>query len=325
MKSYVALGFGNNFFYALGEDALPIPPNLLKEKGSEDENDNDDNKAISSSNPPVNLIPLHAETSVSTCQNASNLQEWFQSNSSGSYASTTRPIVACGTTHTTIVLPEPSSSNTNTNNKSVVSGGQANLLGTLFGHVHTRPTPQPTRLPVKIIRLASGRRHVLALTEGCSPTSSNKSGGGVLLSWGAGHFGQLGHGPELTSSLEPRIVERLLPQKCGGSIVDIAAGGLHSLAVIAVENGHQKTIGENNTVVVRETRLFAWGSNRKSQCGVEGGKCATVPSPMPVVVIKREGRKSGGAEEKVDKVVHFEKIEAGRLHSVGLTAYGEGE
>jgi hypothetical protein len=45
---------------------------------------------------------------------------------------------------------------------------------------------------------------------------------------------------------------------------------------------------------------------------------------MPVVVVKREGRKSG-SEERVDKVVHFEKVEAGRLHSIGLTAYGEGE
>lgn len=142
----------------------------------------------------------------------------------------------------------------------------------------------------------------------------------MLLSWGAGHFGQLGHGPELTSSLEPRIVERLLPNSCGGSIVDIAAGGLHSLAVVAMNNGHSKTIGDK---VVRETKVFAWGSNRKSQCGVEGGKCATVPSPLPVVVIQREGRK--GAEEKVDKVVQFEKVVAGRLHSVGLTAYGEGK
>ena len=157
---------------------------------------------------------------------------------------------------------------------------------------------------------------MLALTEG----SSSKAGG-VLLSWGAGHFGQLGHGPELTSSLEPRIVERLLPNNCGGKIVDIAAGGLHSLAVVAVDNGHSKTVGDTT---VRETKLFAWGSNRKSQCGIEGGKCATVPSPVPVVVVKREGRKSG-IEESVDKVVHFETVAAGRLHSVGLTAYGEGE
>ena len=40
-----------------------------------------------------------------------------------------------------------------------------------------------------------------------------------------------------------------------------------------------------------------------------------------------EGKKGGECEEvsRVDRVVHFEKVQGGRLHSVGLTAYGEGE
>ena len=45
-------------------------------------------------------------------------------------------------------------------------------------------------------------------------------------------------------------------------------------------------------VVVRETKTFAWGSNRKGQCGIEGGKCATVPEPLPVVLVKRRGEMS---------------------------------
>lgn len=306
MKTYVALGFGNNFFHALGEEALPIPSNLLQTDET-DESNNSNGKEPTEIQPVVNLLPLHANASTAATPDSANLQEWLQNLKDKPYASSTPPLIACGTTHTTIVLPESTQT----------KGGNANLLGTIFGHVHSKPTPQPTRLPLKIVQLAAGRRHVLALTEGASD-----KGGGVLLSWGAGHFGQLGHGPELTSSLEPRIVERLLPQSCGGSIVDIAAGGLHSLAIVALDGGHSKTIGQS---VVRETRLFAWGSNRKSQCGVEGGKCATVPSPTPVVVVKREGRKSGQHEEKVDKVVHFESVEAGRLHSIGLTAYGEGE
>lgn len=124
----------------------------------------------------------------------------------------------------------------------------------------------------------------------------------------------------MTSSLEPRIIERLLPQSCGGTILSIAAGGLHSLAVIAIDGGSTKT--RNDGTVIRETKTFGWGSNRKSQCGVEGGKCATVPSPLGVVTVRREGR---GAEDKVDMCVQFECVAAGRLHSVGLTAYGEGE
>ncbi len=70
--------------------------------------------------------------------------------------------------------------------------------------------------------MSSGRRHVLALTEGAAPLSGGGSGGGgvgggagfgggVVMSWGAGHFGQLGHGPDVTSCMEPKIVERLLP------------------------------------------------------------------------------------------------------------------
>ena len=172
---------------------------------------------------------------------------------------------------------------------------------------------------------------MLALTEGASP------GGGVVMSWGAGHFGQLGHGPELTSCLEPRIVERLLPHVVGGNVIEIAAGGLHSAAIVASAGSSRS--GKNNThndkdvnIVVRETKTFAWGSNRKGQCGIEGGKCATVPEPLPVIMVKREEKSTskrdntsdtGKSTDPVDRNVHFEKLSLGRLHSVALTAYGE--
>ncbi|KAL3799454.1 hypothetical protein HJC23_013909 [Cyclotella cryptica] len=368
MKSYVAVGFGNNFFYPLGADALPVPPSLLddadvgdgevtgadieKDEKTSDANGSNGNgdhhaattttkKCCNKSSLDVRLLPLQANsnsngptesavdtTTPSSCDNA---RDWILANTStipagqvedgkpqhrqlNAYASTQAPIVSCGATHTTFVFNESSSFSSSS------SSGQAHLLGTIFGHVHAKLTPQPTRLPLKIVRIASGRRHVLALTEGAN-ASNDQRGSGILLSWGAGHFGQLGHGSELTSSLEPRIVERLLPQSVGGRIIDIAAGGLHSMAVVAVENGLSKVAPGG--VVIRETKAFAWGSNRKSQCGIEGGKCATVPSPMPVVLVKREERKGAGEVDRVDRVVHFEKLEGGRLHSVGLTAYGE--
>ena len=153
------------------------------------------------------------------------------------------------------------------------------------------------------------------------------------MSWGAGHFGQLGHGPELTSCTEPRIVERLLPHNVGGEVIEIAAGGLHSAAIVASSSGGARPLagrrgdGSGGEITVRETRTFAWGSNRKGQCGIEGGKCATVPEPTPVIVVKRGEADGRGSRttEPVDRNVHFEKLALGRLHTVGLTAYGEGE
>ena len=151
------------------------------------------------------------------------------------------------------------------------------------------------------------------------------------MSWGAGHFGQLGHGPELTSCPEPRIIERLLPHNAGGEVVEIAAGGLHSAAIVASSSGTRngrRGGGVGGEITVRETRTFAWGSNRKGQCGIEGGKCATVPEPTPVIVVKRgeaDGGRGSRTTEPVDRNVHFEKLALGRLHTVALTAYGEGE
>jgi len=143
----------------------------------------------------------------------------------------------------------------------------------------------------------------------------------------------------VTSCLEPKIVERLLPHVVGGQVIEIAAGGLHSAAIVASSSSkNQKNIPASNNndinepaIVVRETRTFAWGSNRKGQCGIEGGKCATVPAPVPVVTVKRaeatssRSNGSGGSSKTapVDKVVHFEKLALGRVHTVAVTAYGE--
>ncbi|KAL3811262.1 hypothetical protein ACHAXA_003361 [Cyclostephanos tholiformis] len=226
-------------------------------------------------------------------------------------------------------------------------GGDVRLVGTIFGRAYKTFAPMPTRLPLRVVRLSSGRRHVLALTEG----PSNGMGGGVVMSWGAGHFGQLGHGPDVTSCVEPRTIDRLLPHVAGGVVIEIAAGGLHSAAIVALSShtsssssgnrggggGTNASVNDSNdsvrTIVVRETRTFAWGSNRKGQCGVEGGKCATVPVPLPVVAVKRGDATTtignanavqiNGSLNPVDKYVHFEKLSLGRLHTVALSAYGE--
>jgi len=351
MKTYCALGLGNNFFYPLGTDSLPIPLNLLLEEEEEEEEeeevgsdtgdnvdsggeandienkDADDKEERPGTGTLVSLLPINPNASgqISTKEDHefASASEWLQSHlpsrpadKNTKYSANIQPLVSCGATHTSFILPKQNATS---------AAGEAHLVGTIFGHTYHNLTVQPTRLPLRIMRVSSGRRHVLALTEGASP------GGGVVMSWGAGHFGQLGHGPDLTSCLEPRIVERLLPHVVGGHVIEIAAGGLHSAAIVATSSKNQKAFPATNgdtkeSIIVRETKTFAWGSNRKGQCGIEGGKCATVPEPLPVVMVKRgetTKREEDTKTDLVDKNVHFEKLSLGRLHTVALTAYGE--
>ena len=331
-KKYCVLGFGNNFFYPFGSDSREVPQNLLHNDGKRNNNNNDNDG--SDEILKVDLLPINPDGKISGANEEHDIsstttaKEWLQSQlvsksnnnktSSSKFSSKSAPILSCGATHTSFVFPKHSTS------------AEISLMGTIFGRTYQKLTVQPTRLPLRIVQISSGRRHVLALSEG----ANDGGGGGVVLSWGAGHFGQLGHGPDLTSCLEPRIIERLLPHVVGGAVIEIAAGGLHSAAIVASSSSikNKKTTktddesnGDTNSPVeVRETRTFTWGSNRKGQCGVEGGKCATVPEPLPIVSVKRKGGGGGaGKLDLVDKYVHFEKISLGRLHTVALTAYGE--
>jgi len=361
---YCAIGFGSNFFFPLGSEAIRVPAGLLPSRsaktgcgaagaphgdggrnrgegaGGGDGCQHDDadhgRVCLLAINPRGSAlqVPSFDEDDGADQEQAppsSSPSEWLESRlvppgSSPSpgggghtrYSSSELPSASCGVTHTSYVIPKPGSG---------TGRGEAHLVGTMFGRTHRRLALQPTRLPLRIARVASGRRHVLALTEGAS------SGGGVVMSWGAGHFGQLGHGPELTSCTEPRIIERLLPHNVGGEVTEIAAGGLHSAAIVAPSSSSgartlsgRRGDGSGGEITVRETRTFAWGSNRKGQCGIEGGKCATVPEPTPVIVVKRgeaDGSRGSRTTEPVDRNVHFEKLALGRLHTVALTAYGE--
>ena len=390
MKTYCALGLGNNFFYPLGTDILPIPPTLLQDESRKDHKDDDlhhsshsitDDTAISTdqdeaqdktieekdsssdddiekvkyTGTKASLLSINPNSSnsceqiiIEEDQEFSSAGDWLQSHlpstksgndnaiktTDSKYSTNVKPIISCGATHTSIIVPSEYGNTSSSLSKQQQPKGEAHLVGTIFGRTYHKLTIQPTRLPLKVVRISSGRRHVLALTEGTSPA------GGVVMSWGAGHFGQLGHGLDLTSCLEPRIIERLLPHVVGGNIIEIAAGGLHSAAIVASTTSSttkqkvfpspftsNSTNGDNSkeTIVIRETKTFAWGSNRKGQCGIEGGKCATVPEPLPVVLVKRGeiSKKDNSKTDPVDKNVHFEKLSLGRLHTVALTAYGE--
>jgi alpha-tubulin suppressor-like RCC1 family protein len=419
---YCALGFGDNFFYALGKDALPVPNHFLSKKEEErgeqgrevdgKEHEQQQKTTPTTSTTCVSLMPIHPNDDVAECANDTPIvskgttateneeeldddeisheyasaEDWLRhrllaqsvtassSRTHGKFISHNLPVLSCGATHTSMIVPGSSSTATKSSSSSANRGeaaptiaGDAYIVGTIFGHTHHHLTIQPSRLPLRIVRISSGRRHVLALTEGSTPSYSSTTtssfssfassssstsptyGAGVAVSWGAGHFGQLGHGTDITSCLGPRIINRLLPHVVGGKVVDIAAGGLHSAAIVVPLNATNSNCrrvvmypstnssssgSNNNEILVRETRTFVWGSNRKGQCGIDGGKCATVPEPLPVVSVRRGGGDamasmtpgSGGdapTDHPVDKYVHFEKLSLGRLHTVALTAYGE--
>eukprot|EP01038_Epipyxis_sp_PR26KG_P006939 gene6939-9493_t len=157
--------------------------------------------------------------------------------------------------------------------------GNIAFCGALNGTIYPILTPIDIPLPLKCIQIACGKKHMLALME--------KS---IVLSWGLGYFGQLGHGDD--NSLEnPRIINALEPKKLGSKIIMIACGGSHSAA-----------LSENN-------KLFMWGLNRGGQCGVNL-KVDSIMEPKPIDTSEL------GSSAKIQSVV------CGRNHSSLLTTGG---
>jgi len=117
--------------------------------------------------------------------------------------------------------------------------GQIQQAGCVNGIVQPSLIPKELVYPLKATQVACGNKHILALLDG-----------GYVCSWGTGFFGQLGHGDDLCWD-DPRLINALEPSRLGGcKVVHVACGGSHSGAI--AENG----------------RVFMWGLNRNSQCGL---------------------------------------------------------
>ena len=181
----------------------------------------------------------------------------------------------------------------------LTSGGQVYQTGTLHGRIYTTPHPVVIPMPLKCVQIAAGRHFCLGRMEG----------GLAVVSWGAGHFGQLGIGTPssdndnsnnthhlVTFTPQPVVIERLLPHVIGSAIQSVSAGDWHALAL--TESG----------------RVWAWGSNRNLQCGrkhhhntklsasssnTSAAPTITVPLPVPLEVPASQ-------------------IAAGRAHSVAV-------
>jgi alpha-tubulin suppressor-like RCC1 family protein len=121
--------------------------------------------------------------------------------------------------------------------------GHVYQTGTLHGIVATCPTRVQVPFPRKCVQISAGRHFCIAKLE---------QGIGVV-SWGAGHFGQLGLGNHVSSLQTPQMIPALLPHTTLSNnannnstrVQQVAAGAWHALALL-----------DNGT-------CMAWGSNRK--------------------------------------------------------------
>jgi len=91
---------------------------------------------------------------------------------------------------------------------------------------------------IKVVSIGAGQNISLAVDDK-----------GLLYSWGAGTFGNLGHGDE-KDCFEPKLIEKLKDKK----IVHFAIGSQHALAV--TDGGE----------------LFSWGLNKDRQLGRDDDK-----------------------------------------------------
>jgi alpha-tubulin suppressor-like RCC1 family protein len=243
-------GFGSNYFHALGGCEvvhLSGHNNNDDNNNDDDNNDKDDNHDKDNDNDNNNN---NNDDSDSDAVQVRKLTEtpW----------NTALTDIQC-TTASTLFLTQ---------------AGKIYQVGTMHGVL--KPTPQLVHVPypLPVAYMAAGRHYCLAVLQG----------GAAVLSWGAGHFGQLGLGPNISVAQEPTIIQHLLPQATGSSIASVAAGSWHAAAITT------------------EGRAFSWGSNRKSQCGAASPSTLVYPHPL---------------EQP------FLQISCGKAHSLGLTKDGK--
>jgi alpha-tubulin suppressor-like RCC1 family protein len=158
--------------------------------------------------------------------------------------------------------------------------GKIHQVGTLHGVVMPKWTRIEVPFPGRCKEVSAGRHFCLALNDN-----------GVVVSWGAGHFGQLASSTEqpISFSPSPMLIERLLQVNTGSKVCSVACGNWHALAL--TESG----------------AVWAWGSNRSYQCGLKQQKQPfTVAQPLPV--------------QNLPKI---RQIAAGRSHSCTIARNGQ--
>lgn len=136
---------------------------------------------------------------------------------------------------------------------------------------------------VQVATVACGAHHSMVLTVS-----------GDLWTWGANGDGQCGVGLLCNSITTPTFVPT------NGSVLAIAGGGFHSLAVIGTKR-----------------RLFSWGSNSHGQLGVSGNQERCIVDPRRVSFELQVVHVAAGA-------LHSAAVDTkGNLWSFGHGGYGQ--
>ena len=164
---------------------------------------------------------------------------------------------------------------TTTSSMILTRSGKIYQVGMLHGLL--REKPQRVYFNQRVVELAGGRHFCLARSEH-----------GSVASWGAGHFGQLGHGPNVSFLEKPQIITHLLPHV----LTTAGGGGGGSSPIISIHCG-----AWHGAALLEDGRLYTWGSNRRNQCGFQAP--STIVYPQVV-----EGR--------------YSQIACGKGHNVAL-------
>uniref|UniRef100_H3B8S0 RCC1 domain containing 1 n=1 Tax=Latimeria chalumnae TaxID=7897 RepID=H3B8S0_LATCH len=138
------------------------------------------------------------------------------------------------------------------------------------------PFFQPLSPQLQARKLTLGTEHALLLSQD-----------GAVYSWGSGRHGQLGHGG-VASETDPHIVEALQ----GVTMVDVAAGGWHSVSIGGKETGD----------------IYIWGWNESGQLGFPSKRLSAEQCTITLVLFSHvshtmeahheveEGNGSGGMD-----------------------------
>jgi len=118
-----------------------------------------------------------------------------------------------------------------------------------------------------IIQIASGIYHSIALASD-----------GTIYGWGRNGFGQLGDG-EINALNNPPVAVDMSGALSGKTVIQIAAGGNHSLALAS------------------DGSIYTWGQNWYGQLGAGDNSASEIPVPTPVVT---NGALSGKTITKID-------------------------
>jgi alpha-tubulin suppressor-like RCC1 family protein len=181
-------------------------------------------------------------------------------------------------------------------------------FGIICKAIPTAGPPPPPR-PLRIVQIAAGSHHSCAVSMG-----------GVLLTWGSGTYGKLGHGDERDRHI-PTIVEGH-PATPVPAFAAVSAGAQHTIAL--------SDRGE----------LYSWGRNTEGQCGIArqkesetlGWRAEALAESRPRRVVEffeqpRWYHPQGAAPygkygEPLQEKIVLTQISAGHNHSAALASDG---